>query len=134
MTVYKVGVRASANWDLCPELTLPSGVAGTTCQGTVQFGRHTRSLTLKKVTKICLYTECTEIEHFEASTCMVVCEEGKVATGRRRIKCRWKRKKGFFWKSVSSDYFRQVRKTNRIQRVLGIITMCRLYTRSTTTN
>jgi len=45
----------------------------------------------------------SKIEHFEASTCMVVCEEGKVATGRRRIKCRWKRKKGFFWKSVSSE-------------------------------
>lgn len=34
----------------------------------------------------------------ESATCMAVCEDGKVAMGRRRIKCRWKRKKGFFWK------------------------------------
>ena len=36
----------------------------------------------------------------ESATCMAVCEDGKVAMGRRRIKCRWKRKKGFFWKKV----------------------------------
>ena len=65
---HPVGVRAAANWDLCPELTLPAGVAGTACQ---------------------------------AATCMVVCEDGKVAIGKRRIKCRWTRKKGFFWKAVS---------------------------------
>ena len=59
--------KASATWSLCPELTLPAGVAGKTCDG---------------------------------STCMVVCEPGKVAMGRRRIKCRWKRSKGFFWKQV----------------------------------
>ena len=38
----------------------------------------------------------------ESATCMAVCEDGKVAMGRRRIKCRWKRKKGFFWKKVCS--------------------------------
>ena len=64
---HPVGIRAAAEWNLCPELTLPSGVAGTACQG---------------------------------ATCMVVCEEGKVAVGKRRIKCRWTRKKGFFWKTV----------------------------------
>ena len=37
LTIDKVGVRASANWDLCPALTLPSGVAGTTCQGIVEY-------------------------------------------------------------------------------------------------
>ena len=68
-----VGIRAAANWDLCPELALPSGVAGTACQG---------------------------------ATCMVVCEDGKVAVGKRRIKCRWTRKKGFFWKAVSKIFFR----------------------------
>lgn len=57
--------KAAATWSLCPELTLPTGVAGKVCDG---------------------------------STCMVVCEPGKVAMGRRRIKCRWKRSKGFFWK------------------------------------
>ena len=55
--------KAAATWSLCPELTLPTGVAGKVCDG---------------------------------STCMVVCEPGKVAMGRRRIKCRWKRSKGFF--------------------------------------
>ena len=64
---HPVGVRAAASWSLCPELTLPTGVAGTTCQG---------------------------------ATCMVVCDEGKVAIGKRRVKCRWNRKKGFFWKTV----------------------------------
>jgi len=59
--------KAAATWSLCPELTLPTGVAGKVCDG---------------------------------STCMVVCEPGKVAMGRRRIKCRWKRSKGFFWKQV----------------------------------
>ena len=34
---FPVGVRASANWELCPALTLPTGVAGTTCSGTVVF-------------------------------------------------------------------------------------------------
>lgn len=68
---HPVGVRAAANWDLCPELALPAGVAGTACQG---------------------------------ATCMVVCEDGKVAIGKRRIKCRWTRKKGFFWKAVSSIF------------------------------
>ena len=35
------------------------------------------------------------------ATCMQICEDGKAAMGRRRVKCRWKRKKGFFWKKVS---------------------------------
>ena len=61
--------KAAATWSLCPELTLPTGVAGKVCDG---------------------------------STCMVVCEPGKVAMGRRRIKCRWKRSKGFFWKQVKT--------------------------------
>ena len=65
---HPVGVRAAAEWSLCPELALPAGVAGTACQG---------------------------------ATCMVVCDEGKVAIGKRRVKCRWTRKKGFFWKTVS---------------------------------
>ena len=65
---HPVGVRAAADWSLCPELALPAGVAGTACQG---------------------------------ATCMVVCDEGKVAIGKRRVKCRWTRKKGFFWKTVS---------------------------------
>ena len=38
----------------------------------------------------------------EGATCLSVCENGKSAMGRRRIKCRWKRKKGFFWKRVSN--------------------------------
>merc|ERR1711911_552063 len=67
---HPVGVRAAAEWSLCPELALPTGVAGTACQG---------------------------------ATCMVVCDEGKVAIGKRRVKCRWTRKKGFFWKTVSSE-------------------------------
>ena len=69
---HPVGVRAAASWSLCPELTLPTGVAGTTCQG---------------------------------ATCMVVCDEGKVAIGKRRVKCRWNRKKGFFWKTVRPYLF-----------------------------
>ena len=32
----------------------------------------------------------------ESATCMAVCEDGKVSMGRRRIKCRWKRKKRIF--------------------------------------
>ena len=36
------------------------------------------------------------------ATCMQICEDGKAAMGRRRVKCRWKKKKGFFWKKVSS--------------------------------
>ena len=72
---HPVGLRAAANWDLCPELALPSGVAGTACQG---------------------------------ATCMVVCEDGKVAVGKRRIKCRWTRKKGFFWKAVSLIFIKNI--------------------------
>lgn len=37
----------------------------------------------------------------DGATCMSVCEDGKVATGKRRTKCRWRRSKGFFWKTVS---------------------------------
>ena len=36
----------------------------------------------------------------DAATCMSVCEEGKVSTGQRRTKCRFKRN-GFFWKKVT---------------------------------
>merc|ERR1711990_375020 len=39
----------------------------------------------------------------DQATCMSVCEDGKTAIGRRRIKCRWKRKKGFFWKQQLSE-------------------------------
>ena len=39
----------------------------------------------------------------DGATCMQICEAGKVAMGRRRIKCRWKRKKGFFWKRALSE-------------------------------
>ena len=65
---HPVGIRAAADWTMCPTLTLPTGVASLTCN---------------------------------QATCMVVCEAGKVSTGRRRIKCRWKRRKGFFWRRVS---------------------------------
>ena len=65
---HPVGIRAAADWTMCPALTLPAGVASFTCN---------------------------------QSTCMAVCEAGKVSTGRRRIKCRWKRKQGFFWRRVS---------------------------------
>lgn len=34
---------------------------------------------------------------------MQICEAGKVSVGRRRIKCRWKRKQGFFWKRALSE-------------------------------
>ena len=37
----------------------------------------------------------------DGATCMVLCEPGKMAIGRRRTKCRWNRKSGFFWKRVS---------------------------------
>ena len=67
---HPVGIRAAADWTMCPTLTKPAGVADFTCN---------------------------------QSTCMAVCEAGKVSTGRRRIKCRWKRKKGFFWRRVSTS-------------------------------
>ena len=65
---FPVGVKQSADYELCPALTLPDGGANYECNG---------------------------------ATCMVVCEQGKIALGKRRIKCRWTRKKGFFWKTVS---------------------------------
>ena len=39
----------------------------------------------------------------DQSTCMTVCQPGYKAFGRRRIRCRWKRKKGFFWKQQLGD-------------------------------
>ena len=39
----------------------------------------------------------------DGATCMQICEAGKIAMGRRRIKCRWKRKLGFFWKRALSE-------------------------------
>ena len=39
----------------------------------------------------------------DGSTCMVVCQAGFQATGRRRIKCRWKKKHGFFWRNTLSS-------------------------------
>ena len=68
---HPVGVRAAADWNNCPSLTLPAGVASFNCNG---------------------------------ATCMTVCEAGKISTGKRRVKCRWKRKKGFFWKRVCNDF------------------------------
>ena len=38
----------------------------------------------------------------DGATCMAVCEEGKVSSGQRRTKCRFKPKSGFFWKKVVS--------------------------------
>ena len=67
---HPVGIRAAADWSMCPTLVAPAGVASFTCN---------------------------------QSTCMAVCEAGKVSTGRRRIKCRWKRKKGFFWRRVRTS-------------------------------
>ena len=64
---HPVGIRAAADWQMCPQLSMPAGVAGYTCA---------------------------------QATCMVNCEPGKIAMGRRRMKCRWKRKKGFFWRQV----------------------------------
>ena len=57
---HPVGIRAAADWQMCPQLSMPAGVAGYTCA---------------------------------QATCMVNCEPGKIAMGRRRMKCRWKRKK-----------------------------------------
>ena len=34
----------------------------------------------------------------DQSTCAVVCPDGFLPTGKRRTKCRWTKKKGFFWK------------------------------------
>ena len=41
----------------------------------------------------------------DQSTCMTVCQPGYKATGRRRVRCRWKRKKGFFWKNYLGTCF-----------------------------
>ena len=67
---HPVGVRAAADYALCPTLELPTGVASLACDG---------------------------------ATCMAVCETGKLSTGRRRTKCRFKSKRGFFWKRVSHN-------------------------------
>ena len=68
---HPVGIKAAADWTMCPSLTpFPSGVASVNCDG---------------------------------ATCMQICEAGKVSMGRRRIKCRWKRKQGFFWKRALSE-------------------------------
>ena len=64
---HPVGIRAAADWSLCPSLTKPAGVASVQCDG---------------------------------STCMQVCEAGKLAMGQRRTKCRFKKKSGFSWKKV----------------------------------
>ena len=34
----------------------------------------------------------------DQATCALVCNDGFVAIGRRRVKCRYNKKKGFFWK------------------------------------
>ena len=34
----------------------------------------------------------------DQATCAVVCEAGYIGTGRRRTRCRYTKKKGFFWK------------------------------------
>ena len=57
----------------------------------------------------------------ESATCMAVCEDGKVAMGRRRIKCRWKRKKGFFWKRVSYFFDNLMQKVSKWPSHLIII-------------
>ena len=36
----------------------------------------------------------------DGSTCMQICEAGKLAMGQRRTKCRFKKKSGFSWKKV----------------------------------
>ena len=46
------------------------------------------------------------------ATCMQICDDGKAAMGRRRVKCRWKRKKGFFWKKVRSSNDIRLHQTN----------------------
>ena len=46
------------------------------------------------------------------ATCMQICEDGKAAMGRRRVKCRWKRKKGFFWKKVSYGHLKSFKITS----------------------
>ena len=38
----------------------------------------------------------------DGATCMSVCEPGKIGTGKRRTKCRFKKNKGFFWKRVTT--------------------------------
>merc|ERR1712176_1730687 len=37
------------------------------------------------------------------STCMSVCEEGKVSVGQRRTRCRFKNSVGFFWKKTLAE-------------------------------
>ena len=39
----------------------------------------------------------------DGSTCMQICEAGKVGMGRRRVRCRWRRTQGFFWKQQLSE-------------------------------
>merc|ERR1712176_48236 len=34
----------------------------------------------------------------DQSTCAMVCDQGYIATGKRRTRCRWKKAQGFFWK------------------------------------
>ena len=80
---HPVGIRAAADWQMCPQLSMPAGVAGYTCA---------------------------------QATCMVNCEPGKIAMGRRRMKCRFKRKKGFFW--------RQVRRRHTAQCELSQLSHC----------
>ena len=61
---FPVGVKAAADWQNCG--------TPTTAQG-FDAGEE---------------LECS------AATCMLKCPAGQYAIGRRRIRCRWKRKKG----------------------------------------
>ena len=66
---FPVGVRAAANWENCGTPTAAQG-----------------------------FDAGEELECNGAS-CMLRCPLGQIAVGKRRIRCRWKRKHGFFWKS-----------------------------------
>merc|ERR1712176_48768 len=66
---FPVGIKAAADWQNCG--------TPTTAQG---------------------FDAGDELE-CSSATCMLKCPAGQYAIGRRRIRCRWKRKHGFFWKS-----------------------------------
>ena len=55
--------------------------------------------------KLAFWSTCPTLETPEGasaiacdqSTCAVICKPGFLSTGRRRVRCRWNRKKGFHW-------------------------------------
>ena len=96
---FPAGVRNSAAFEKCPKITKPDGVESIVCDGSTCMSGTGFNAVLTELRSVNSSGEVLKNYinvHYKCETNWV-CERGKIALNRRRIRCKEDPEKGFFW-------------------------------------